>query len=412
MRRILIILLVLGIIGGGVWYFFFRTNTSSSSPEGTSSFFPNTISGVLPNGVVGDATQAPPSDTPATTTTSRFTQLTNYPVAGYTIFSTSRAVVLPTTDPKQKPTTETVIDHVIRYVSRANGYVYEIKNDESATQISNLTIPNIYEASFVNEGKTAILRFLRGDDRTIATYGVPVPDENSDGTRTQQPGTYLSDNIASLAISPDKKSIGSVILGKNTSIIQTTTPVATKEITRSSFREWILSWPTAKTMYVQTKAAASVEGYLYSIDTSAPKMKRVLGNINGLTASVSPSGTYVLYSQSGDTSFTTNILNTKTAVTTALNLSLLPEKCTWTTTEDIICAGNSTLEESTYPDSWYAGLIRFSDRLYRINTKSNTIEILYDGAEQSFDMTHLSYDETNNLIYYIDKTTGILWRYK
>ena len=88
-------------------------------------------------------------------------------------------------------------------MSRANSYVYEITNNETPLQISNVYIPNIYEAVFGDKMNTALLRFLRSDQRTIATYSVPIPSENPDGSRTQKEGAYLPDGILQAVLSPD-----------------------------------------------------------------------------------------------------------------------------------------------------------------------------------------------------------------
>ena len=185
-----------------------------------------------------------------------------------------------------------------------------------------------------------------------------------------------------------------------------------KELIRSPFREWLAEWNDSKTIYLQTKAAGTAEGFLYKVDRTERKLRRVLGNINGLTASVSPSGTSILYSESSNNNFTTKIFNTKTNNTTTLNLKILPEKCTWLINEDLICAGDSSVAAATYPDSWYAGTSHFSDKLFRIYTKTNTFDILYDNSDLSFDITFLQTQETTNTLYFIDKNTGILWSFK
>jgi hypothetical protein len=414
MRRILIILGIIIVAWAAVYFFYIkpREKVSTPVPNILKPFFPSSTSNNT--GSFGSDNTIPsiPGTGIGSQTVSPFKQLTGQPVAGLTIFSLNNTVSVPSTDPKVKPTVQTVTDHYLRYVSRANGYVYEIKNGGVPLQISNVFIPNIYEAYFADNNNTAILRFLRNDNETIATYSVPIPPLNSDGTRTQLSGTYLPDNISALAVSPDQTTVARVMSGQNSTTVSTSASSGTgiKTLLSSPFSEWLPSW-AGKTVYVQTKAASVADGFFYSIDQSTARLSRIVGNVSGMTASVSPSGTYVLYSQSTANSFTTELFNTKTGVTTPINLAILPEKCSWLQNENLICAGNSTVASGNYPDDWYAGTTHFFDQLYSISTATDNYTVLYNGQNQSFDMTDLQVDEGQRIVYFIDKNTGLLWQF-
>ena len=387
--------------------------TTGVAPSGLfKSFFPLSTNGVsIPSGVVPNTTDTGSAALPKD---SRFTQISAHAVAGFSAYTDSYTTPTPNVDPKKKPTTQTITDTVVRYISRANGYVYEKRNDADPIQISNIYIPNIYEGSFMDNNQTALLRFLRDDGKTIATYAVPIPLKNPDGTRTQKEGRFFNDGINSLAVSPDQKEFLRIYPQKSSTelLISSSSDTNKKELINTPFSEWLPLWPTTNTPYLQTKASSSAEGFLYKIDRTERRLRRVLGNINGLTTIVSPSGTYILYSQSTTNSFQTILFNTKTNKTTPLSLKIIPEKCTWTLFEDLICAGNNVVADGIYPDGWYAGVLHFNDRLVRITTQTNTYEVLYDGTERQFDMTNLQYNALSNHIYFIDKNTGILWQYQ
>jgi hypothetical protein len=417
MRRALIFLIILIVAGGLLWFIFLRP-TSDSDVSGTGifqSFFPVgnngnvNIDGQLTNGTSGDSTILAEA--------SRFTPLTIRPVAGLTTFIRPIVVTIPSTDPKIQPRQETIIEHVVRYISRSNGYVYEIAERDNANgqsmQISNIFIPNIYEGYFADNNKTAILRFLRDDNQTIATYTVPIPDPNPDNTRTQKEGVYLPNNIVNMAVSPNSGFLARLTLEQGSGVVVTTNTLGLnrKEILRTPFKDWIVLWPTQTTPYVQTEASGITEGFLYAVQPDK-SLRKIVGNILGLTASVSPSGAYVLYSQTVNDSFTTKLFNTKTGETMGLNLSILPEKCAWLKNEDLICAGNDTVPAALYPDSWYNGTVNLSDKVYRLSTKTNTFDMVYDASESSFDMTNLRVDEDRNFLYFINKQTGVLWKFK
>ncbi len=415
MRKILLIVFLVVVIGGAGWYLYKKQHqTQQGVPSLTdfSSFFPigdqttpQEAPGVLPTAPAQTATStASSSNTP-------FQQVSAGAVAGYTVFT--RSITTPVqSSSSTKSKTQTTTQSVLRYVARDSGYVYEVTPGTVPLQITNVYIPNIYEAFFGDkDASTALLRFLRDDDRTIATYSVPIPPPNSDGTRTQKQGTYLSDNITTLAIAPDGSSIARIVDDASGASLQTTSMTGGKVATllKNPFQEWLLSWPSQKTLYLQTKPSAQVPGYLYKVDTSEKKLRRVLGDIDGLTASVSPSRTFILYSQYAPNGFITKLLNTKTNTTTTLALDILPEKCTWLKNEDLICAGNTSVPTAEYPDAWYQGVVHFSDNLYHIYTGSVLYDTIATPEGQSFDMTNLSADETNRVVYFVDKNTGILW---
>ncbi len=417
MRKVLIVISSLIVISGLAWYWYNKTHQPQPGvPTITdfSAFFPLgystdptiPIDGVLPT--------TPPPTSSGNGVTSQFTQLSPHPVAGFAAYTKLVSIITPADPniPKSKPTVQTVTKHFLHYVARSTGYVYEIEDGGIPLQVSNVYIPNVYEAYFADTFNTAILRFLRTDQRTIATYTVPVPPLNTDGTRTQKQGVYFTDNISTLAISPDGASVAQVIGDSTGAVIRSTTASNTKstDVIKTPFTEWLISWPTQKSLYVQTKPSAQVPGYLYKVDTTEKKLRRVLGDINGLTTSVSPSGTYVLYSQQSPGGFVTRLLNTKTSVVQTLNLAILPEKCTWLKTEDLICAGNTTVSKALYPDDWYKGTVTFSDQLYRIYTSTTLYDTLYNNSKRSFDMTNLAVDESLNALYFIDKPTGLLWK--
>lgn len=415
MRKILIVVIVISIVSGG-WYWYAKKHQTAPGVPAVTDF-----KSFFPIGETGDPTlldgtlQDTPNTSPAVESVSPFTQLSSHAVAGYISFLKSYKTQQPVDPkkPKAKPIIQITQKHLIRYVSRANGYIYEIAEGEIPLQISNIYIPNIYEAFFANSGDSALLRFLREDKKTIATYSVPIPPANPDGTRTQKQGVYFPDGIKNLSQSSDLGQIAYLTSTKTTSTITTSSSINDKKtvVLQNPFSEWLISWPSVKSIYVQSKASASVPGYLYQINTTEKRLKRILGGINGLTTSVSPSGLYVLYSEQGGSGFTSFIFNTKTGTTKPLNLSVLPEKCIWLQTEDLICAGNTSVLDAQYPDEWYQGVVSFSDMVYRIYSSSGVFETLYDDSKQSFDMTNLSTYEPGRLLYFIDKKTGLLWQF-
>lgn len=412
-KGILILILILFVVVVG-WSFYkkSKSTTGADQTSGFKSFFPfgNSNSATEPDGTLSQ-NEPRTINTDGSTTNSPFKKITSHSVSGFTFFLSKTTLTTPTQNTKEKSKVETVIDKNIRYVSRTSGYVYEIKNGGTPIQVSNIYIPNIYEALFSPNGGSVILRFLRDDQRTIASYVVPVPDKNPDGTRTQKDGIYLPDSTLALDIAPDSTSIARVVPDGELTTLSSTTLANTgrKELYRGPFREWLVSWPTQKSVFLQTKASGTTVGFLYEVDSVNKRLSRILGDVQGLTTSVSPDGAYILYSESNKDSFTTKLLSTKTGSVKTLGLSVLPEKCVWTKSNDLICAGGNT-PPGTYPDDWYAGIISFSDRIFRIYSGAGAFDVLYSGDEE-FDMTNLRLDEETSTLYFINKKDASLWQF-
>ena len=426
MQRAFIILAIVTLLSISIWYFFFSTQAApqSSAPEvRTGSFFPkpeqispqddtNTNESNSAQQMAGNST----TSTQDTGTKSPFSKMTDGPVAGF--ISYERQADIPPSVPGEMPKKNT--EHVIRYASRTNGYVFEVTNTTAPLRISNILIPNIYEALFTSDGKSVVERFLQDDQKTISSYIIPIPDQNPDGSRTQKEGTYLANNISSLALSPDgKKSVGVITSAGNTSITTFTIPsntadkptVTAKEIYKSPFSEWLVSWPVQKAIFMQSKASNSSEGFLYNLDNITTKLRRILGNIYGMTTSVSPSGNYAVYSQNSDnSSIATYLYNIKSGSSLPIGRNILPEKCAWLSSDDLLCAGNDAIPDGSYPDSWYAGVSHFNDNVYRISARTGDSLVIGDGTEKNLDMINLQVDESQQLLYFMDKKTGILWR--
>ena len=413
MRRILLILTILGLAGGAVWYFVLRPRgTPTEQPGGGfKEFF--SFGGENDENTGQNQIPLPNEQIIPSATSSSFKQITALPVAGYTVFSQTKTITTPPSTPNGKPGVQTIIENIIRYVSRQSGFVYEIKNETAPLQISNIFIPAIYEAYFADNNTTAILRFIKDGTNTIGTYSVPIPSENPDGTRTQKEGAFLLDNTLGIAISPDTKEVVKLNVEQTQGVftIASSLDKNKKEILRTPLKEWSISWPQKGSIYAQTKPAGIVEGFLYKIDTTEKRLRRVIGNVKGLTASVSPNGSFVLYSETTKDGFITKIMNTKTGSIKNTNLAILPEKCVWLKSEDLICAGNTDVPAGVYPDAWYAGLVSFSDQIFRIYTANNIFDVLYSNNEESFDMTSLQADENRGLLFFIDKKTGLLWSF-
>lgn len=322
----------------------------------------------------------------------------------------------------------------VRYVLRENGFIYEVDPETGVSkQLTNTTIPRIYEALFGNEGNTVILRYLMRDQLTrldvIKTYlahlELPLESASTTDMVGALRGDYLPGNISSLSISPDGKNlfyllpIAEGISGTTVSLSSTPSP---KEVFRNSFSEWLPQLLNDGTILLTTKASANVPGYTYLYDPKNKTLARVIREKIGLTTQGNQSGTLIAYSENlaGNSIF--SLYNKKgfseeeggfLEHETLVPLTTLPEKCAWGTVHHLLyCGSFSRAGYTGIPDAWYQGLITFKDTFWAINTDTTEITLLanpQDTLKKDFDVTMPFVDNKETFLFFTDKNDSSLW---
>ena len=284
-KKIWIILggiILLLLIGVTVYFFVHKKNTDSSGIKSIGSLFgsgngntgrptPTDInSGTQVNGGTGGQNndQGEPL----------FRQLANIPVAGAT------AVVH---DNKT----------YVRYVSRENGNIFEVDPLSGVTtQLTNTTIPRIYEAVWGNGGNSVVLRYLVHDplsrQDTIKTYlaNLILPITQASTTSSQPQigslkGDFLPDNISAISASADGAHLFYLLPiqeGVSGSIVSITT-LGTREVLRSSFSEWLPELLNSGMIILTTKPSANIPGFSYLYNPLNKTFSRLIREKNGLT---------------------------------------------------------------------------------------------------------------------------------
>ena len=260
----------------------------------------------------------------------------------------------------------------VLFTTRLNGYVFTYFPLEDFRELTTQTpIPLTYEALFgvADESLVALSRFLSNNETTISTH--------AHDTHTDE-GIPFPDNITSIAPSPDKQTIASLIETTNESMIVLSSPTHTRveTIFTSPLQEWRLSWPHRDIILLATKASAHAPGFVYAINPDTHSMQRLTGNAHGLTAILSPNGEDLFVSeQSEQNNLHTYILNTESNTRTDLPFKTIADKCAWAQEEShILYCGvpDIVANESQQPDAWYKGRTQFSDSLWRIDTTHGT----------------------------------------
>ncbi len=367
MSRKLLITIIIGLIiilGALAWFFF--SNNSSTAPEN------NTVATGLPFGQGGesvsftDTTNTPREKSgldPQGRPISKLFKVSNEPVAGFMAFNKNKVLT-------------------VRVVDRATGHIYDVDPTTlEKTQITNNTYPKIQEAYFKNDGSALLLRDIKTDSDSQENFALALTAPKSTTTDSLHMITLtnLNSNITSVSVGPNNSLVYALKEGGSivTSLFDGSKGV---NLFPSNFSDWVVSWPSANTINITTKATSGVTGYSYNLNTASAGLTKVLGPLEALTALESTDAKNIVYSYSekGRTYFAYKNISTKTGG------ELLPttfaDKCAWSkkSSEIIYCGTPSTSIGQAEPENWYSGVAHYSDQIWRFNLQTNTSEVLVE----------------------------------
>ena len=318
------------------------------------------------------------------------------------------------------------LDLVLRYIERETGHVYEhLPHSGILTRLTNTTIPKIQSVYWGGKDTLITTRTNENEESSVEEMRLYT----TLGGTGQLRATPLPSTIKTIARANDGKTfffLETMLGGGSKLRTQTTTATDSKVLLESSLSEWKIV-PTDKNIYLQTRASAFAEGYLFRV--SAGSLEKILGGIRGLTARISPNEQYIMYAEnSADQTQTetvqdyasgirTTIYDVKTKEVQVSPVQTLPEKCTWSrkNTDRIYCAAPKNLDLRAYPDSWYQGEISFNDTLWIVNISTGSaVEILDPTAiaSEEIDMIDLRLSVDDTYIFFRNKKDGGLWQFK
>ncbi len=309
----------------------------------------------------------------------------------------------------------TTTQQVVRYFEKATGHIYDIDLQKGeSSRISNTTIPGIFEISWLKNGEQAVIRYTENNETGIEDAVRSFIITSLSATSTH--GIFLPSDTETIATSPQGDQVFYLIPyeGLNFGITATSDNKKQKQIISTPFGEFIASWPNSNIITLLTKPSADAQGYFYKLDPVKLYFDKILGGITGLTALLSPSGENVIYSYTSGQGFKTNIYNVKDNKSSALALTTMPEKCVWSKIkkEIIYCAVPASVPEGIYPDSWYQGLVSFSDRIWKVDVLNGSTEIISAENNQDFDFINLFTSKNEDYIFFQNKKDGTLWSLK
>jgi hypothetical protein len=444
-RNFILLIIILIIVVIGVFGFLYLQQPTSPGGDSTGINFGSKFNPFGSSSQTTPPTTTPPVDIsgyiPTTTTETKLQliKVSTMPIAGYGVFSKERLKEINPTPTltlsgeanpvppakgdigglkSSKPTApSTEFIPALRYVARADGNIYQTFTDKiEEKKFSSTVIPKIYEALFGNNGNSVVMRYLKGDGKTIATFVGNLPKETlgvDPAGNNEIKGVFLPDDVKDASLSSDAGSLF-YLFNSGDNMLGTTLNFATNkkvQIFSSAFTEWLSVFPNTKIITLTTKPSSSVLGYMYTLNTSTKNFTKTLGGINGLTTLASPDGKLVLY---GDNNLSLNLYHTDTKASDTLGVNTLAEKCAWNKTSDVIyCGVPKNAGGGNYPDTWYQGVVSFSDQIWKIDTKTGNATIVADpitiqGGEDT-DSIKLALDDGENYLFFVNKKDSFLW---
>ncbi len=284
----------------------------------------------------------------------------------------------------------------VRYVERNTGHIYDLVLDTGRrVRVSETTIPRTFNVLWGEGARRLVYQYFDDDNpNTVGNFSASI-------TNNQLKGFFLGEDLVGAASSPDGKTIfkGGVTMDFAGG--------SKKNLISLSFGEWLIQWPNNSTVALNSKPSAGVVGYLYLLDTRGG-FKKILG-APGLASSVSPDANNVLYSQSDASGFKTFIYKAGVSGSSAAStVSTLADKCGWghRDTKVVYCAAPRTVPPGQYPDSWYQGLILFTDDIWVIDSVDLQSRLL---SSTNLDAVSLFTDREDRYLFMTNKRDLTLW---
>lgn len=414
-RRLKIFFALLAIFAFGVivWYFLFSQPTSAPTLDQPTSPFslrdlPARFSFIFQGGE--------PESTSTTEITlpgkEAFVKVWDKPATGNVI--AVRQILKEVTATSTVGTTTIASTKTVRatsttlmFVDRITGYVYGYEPDSGRTyQISNTTVPGIYDAYIFNNGTKIVMRYLGEDKKSVISILASIPSiQPGNDPEPLANSTYLPQNISSVAVSSDGSELSYVVPNSAGATFYTITSKGITTLATSPFSEWTLTYG-GRQVYATPKSSA----YLVGSTVTLPAFLPVVNNKTGLASAGSPSGALLnsMWSQNGLVTF-----GTLRGVSHVSQTKTLASKCTPINDTYFICGSPLVLPqaEQGLPDDWYQGRVGFNDQLVIVNAANGDATNLYTFDEKlgDMDVTHISTFNAGELISFIRKQDGSLY---
>ncbi len=321
----------------------------------------------------------------------------------------------------------------IRYISQRNSHIYSSYDFTSKIyRISNVTIPKVFEAKFMDKNNI-IIRYR--DDFAVKTYMVTLKDKSEEEMvleKEKDPGSFdpllkkfeglfFPDNILDIYFNGSGVYYTTLYNqyrekdGKIHGILTNRNSENKKEIFSNSLREWNFSFNNPNKIAASNKVSSDARSVAFSLDVKNGRFDNL--GISEIALNILPNYNFtkIAYTfKDRDGEFKLYVKNLKSGEVKDLEISTLIEKCVWDKDNiNLYCAVPTQLKGKDQPDDWYKGKVYFKDDILKIDTDLVYSEIVFDSLleNKNFDVIDLKIDDRGKYLYWIDKVTDYAWSY-
>jgi hypothetical protein len=337
-------------------------------------------------------------------------KISDGPVAGATFMQDGR------------PTTT-----MARFVMQQNGHAFDLAIDSPgsvARAASNTTIPGAHQvvwemqtAASRQVAAGAVLQYV--DSGVIKTVALIFPQASttaSSSVRAPVRVQFLSDNIRSLASSPDGLSLA-YLVGTQTGsdgYVARYDGTNPRKLFSLPLSQVTISWPSGGVILAVSKPATGVPGIAFSVNTTSGAVSPIL-YAQGLTATADLGFNHVVYQSATTESRLSFTHDTKSNIDRTLSFDPIPEKCVWSRLEASLmyCAVPLSYTAPSYVDLWHKGASSAADSVvaYNLLTGQTTIMATPGGTEGGVasDIMQMALSADEKYLLYVSKGTRSLW---
>lgn len=379
----IIIIILFLILAGGVFWFLTK---KPSAPQDDKGFF----SGIFPFG--GERDIGGPGG-----------------VAGQDdLFTSGEGEAMPFMQIAQNvvPGGFSASSTAVFYIERPTGHIYEVSpQGKDRNRVSNTTILKIYEALWSSSGNNLVISYVddKGEFPEAKNFLAEIV---SGGVK----GIFLAKAAVEIATSPFEDRIFYLIKseGETEGFISDFSDKKKAKIFSMPFGEFNISWPAKNIVSFLTKPSGNIPGFVYFLNTRTEIFEKIIGDIRGLTISVSPGAEKVIYSESFNKKITAKIMNVEDRSSSTFPLKTLPEKCAWTEDGDVVfCGVPKSMPRADYPDGWYKGVVSFTDSIWAVNIKTGEAKQLMEDSGADIIKPFVTEDE--GYLVFTNKKDYSLW---
>ena len=313
------------------------------------------------------------------------------------------------------------------YMERATGHIYKINLDgTNKIRLSNATVPKSFEASWSYKSDKMAVRYFEDPvagsvKLTVKTFLASIGHllKATSTSEAELKGLAMPATVSEIAVSPAEDKIfylNSLDNDTTEGVVADFNNKNQKKIFELPFGEFNVSWPTKDNIVLLTKPSAKADGYLYFLNAKTGALTKILGNMKGFTALVSPNGEKVAFSLTSKDGVKTGLFDVKQKTYSELGFDTFADKCVWgkknnpPTGRMIYCAIPARISGPNQPDGWYQGVVSFNDGVWSKNVSTGESQNIL--SRFGADIINIFISDDENYLIFTDKNDGTLWSLK